>query len=116
MTDLSRQPLSEETAPCGNEECDKCNPLPRFKISTERLQWITHERKIKAVDEIDAMRIYNQGTAWPSSYDDHDGELLEERAPVVERLPPRDHKWDCWHRLRHEIPQPLVDALSTEDE
>jgi hypothetical protein len=88
--------------PCGNEDCDKCNPLPRFKVSTERVQRLFYEREIKAKDEAEALRIYNEGTAWPTQYDDRYGEILEEHAPVITVEEPRDKRYtkmDCFHNL-----------------
>lgn len=84
---------------CSNEECDLCHPAKRFKISTERVQRIWHEREIKAATLEDAMRIYNEGTAWPSSYDDRHGEILEEHDPVVQEVPLSTEGWDCYLRL-----------------
>jgi hypothetical protein len=89
--------------PCGNEDCDKCYPLPRFKITTERVQRLVHTRMIKAADEAEALRIYREGTAWPSSYDDRDGEVLKRYPTMVtivdEPRSPRVIEMLCYHNL-----------------
>lgn len=43
--------MSADREPCGNDDCDRCYPLPRFKVSTERVQQLFHERT-KAVDYV----------------------------------------------------------------
>ena len=94
--------MTDIKPPCGNEDCDACYPLPRFKISTERVQRLFYERTIKAKDEIEALRIYEEGTAWPSSYDDRYGEILEQKAPSVEIVLPRGERDTgivCYHNL-----------------
>jgi hypothetical protein len=103
--------MCEVNEPCANEDCDKCYPLPRFKISTERVQRIRYERKIKAKDEAEAIRIYNEGTQWPSSYDDRYGEILEQHEPVVTVVPPLDEPMrsrileeHCYHNLPRTLP------------
>lgn len=91
-------------APCGNEDCDKCDPRPRFTIVTERVQRLFHTRTIKAATQEEALRIYDEGTAWPSSYDDRPGEILEEHAPIITVAEPRNERVDdflCWHNLPH---------------
>lgn len=106
---MTNNPASVSTRePCGNEDCDKCYPLPRFKISTERVQRLFYERTIKAATPEEALRIYNEGTAWPSSYDDRDGEVLEEKGPIIWVVPPDTNdptraQWlelNCWHNLQ----------------
>jgi hypothetical protein len=104
--------------PCGNEECDKCNPLPRFKIVTERVQRLFYTREIKAKDEADALRIYNEGTEWPSSYDDHYGEIIERHDPVITVEPPREAEhieMDCFHNLprREEFVKTALDSMTS---
>lgn len=107
----THDPASAATRePCGNEDCDKCYPLPRFKISTERVQRLFYERTIKAATAEEALRTYNEGTAWPSSYDDRGGEVLERKEPVVSVVQSdKGDKFDawwleqnCWHNLRTE--------------
>lgn len=99
-------PAPDKKEPCGNEECDLCNPLPRYKVSTERVQRLFHERTIKAATPEDALRIYNEGTAWPSSYDDRSGEILEKHPTVValeepleEPLRSQINESRCYHNL-----------------
>lgn len=99
--------MAEPSEPCGNEECDKCNPLPRYKVSTERVQRLFHERTFKAATPEEALRLYNEGSAWPASYDDRGGEIIEEHAPVVtlvvdDRSPERRARMletFCYHNL-----------------
>lgn len=88
--------------PCGNEDCDACYPIPRWKISTESVRRILHSRTIKARTQEEALAIYAAGTAWPSSYDERDLEVIVEGEPVVEIKPPRASKYDCWHLLGEE--------------
>lgn len=47
--------------PCGNDDCDKCDRRPRWKVSQPRVQRLTHERTIKAVSEEEALRVYDAG-------------------------------------------------------
>lgn len=79
--------MSDE-ANCGSNSCDRqeCDPRPWFRVRIERVQRITYEREIRAVDEADALAIVKAGTAWPSSYDDRYGDVLEKHEPVVERI------------------------------
>ena len=91
----------DRTQPCGNNECDKCHPLPRWKFSVHRIQHLTHEREIKAATQEEAMRIYDKGTAWPSSYDDRHGEIVQQDPLVVVQMPPSQYHLEecCWHDL-----------------
>ena len=92
--------------PCSNEDCDKCHPLPRWTISTETVERRVHERNIKAATLEEAMRIYNEGTAWPSDYDTRTTEILEEKEPVAvpapSNAPDADRLWICYNRLGSE--------------
>lgn len=82
--------------PCGSEECDRCDPRPRWKISRHRVQHITYEREIKAATQEEALRIFEAGTAWPSSYDDRGGTIIQQDDPIVAQLPPsRYHLEEC---------------------
>jgi hypothetical protein len=88
--------------PCGNEDCDRCYPQPRWKVSTETVRRIVHQRTIKAATQEEALAIYNEGTAWPSSYDEDTVEVLEEKPTVATVIEPdefqRRYYWDqCWH-------------------
>jgi hypothetical protein len=87
--------------PCGNEECDRCYPLPRWKISAHRVQHITYEREIKAATQEEARRIFDEGTAWPSSYDDRYGEIVQQDEAGIEQLPPSKYHLEecCFHDL-----------------
>lgn len=81
---------------CTNKDCDKCDPRPRWKVSQHRVQHITYTREIKASSQEEAQRIFEQGTAWPSSYDDHYGDVESEDDVVVEQLPPDEyHLKEC---------------------
>jgi hypothetical protein len=93
---------NDKKEPCGNEDCDLCYPMPRFKIATPRIVRRVHEREIKAATAEEALRIYNEGTAWPSSYDEHDEKLVEQFGSTVTQLDrrPEDQRgWLCWHNL-----------------
>lgn len=84
--------------PCGNEDCDVCYPIPRWTVRTKRLQWVTHQRMVKATSKEEALRIVEEGTAWLSSYDDRPGEIVEQHDPVV--TPAEDKAYDCcYHNL-----------------
>jgi hypothetical protein len=83
--------------PCGNENCDSCYPTPRFKVSIERVQRIFYERTIKAKDAEEALHIVEQGTAWPTSYDDRGDEILEIKEPVVTVEDPPEFPDRCWN-------------------
>jgi hypothetical protein len=87
---------------CGNEDCDRCHPLPRFKIGVERVQRVVYERTIKAATEAEARAIFDRGTAWPESYDERLVETIEEKPPVVTIVPPDDDRMiesTCWNNL-----------------
>jgi len=89
--------------PCGNDDCDRCYPLPRFKIGVERVVRVVYERTIKAATEAEARAIFAQGTAWPQSYDERHVETIEEKPAVVEIVPPdgdRMIETTCYHELR----------------
>jgi len=92
-------PLSMD--PCGNEDCDKCDPRPRWKISQHRVQHLTYTRKIKAGSAEEALQIFEAGTAWPSQYDDDYGAIVQQDVPLTERLPPDEYHLTecCYHDL-----------------
>lgn len=100
--------VTEPTEPCGNEDCDKCYPIPRFVVSTERVARLRHERTIKATSVEEALRIYREGTAWPSSYDDRELAVLEESATVVAIAEPRRYDADefCYHKQQMQTSSP----------
>lgn len=112
--------------PCNNEDCDICHPLPRFKISTTTLEWRTHSRDIKAASLEEALRIYNDGTAWPSDYDTRTVSVVETQPARVEALPATDPEFDmeytCYNTahggaLRPEnLSQAFVDAMLEPDD
>jgi len=77
--------------PCDNKNCDKCHPEPRWKITEHRIQHITYTREIKAPTSDDALRIFEQGTAWPSSYDDDYGAIVQQDQPEISKLPPNPY-------------------------
>jgi hypothetical protein len=55
-----------------------------------------HEREIKAATAEEALRIYNEGTAWPSSYDEHDEKLVEQFGSTVTQLDRRPEDQRGW--------------------
>lgn len=79
-------PDERDGGPCGNADCDKCDPRPRWRITKHRVQHITYEREIKAATEAEALEVFAQGTAWPTSYDDQYGEIVQQDAPMVVRI------------------------------
>ncbi len=95
----------EKKEPCGNEQCDACYPLPRWKVQVVTVRRIAHEREIKAATAEDALREYAGGTAWPSSYDEHTLETLDKQEPTATQSTDEDtlsfHRTETgWHRLR----------------
>ena len=94
--------MTDKTEPCGNDDCDLCDPLPRWKVSTETVRRTVHEREIKAATMEEALAIYAQGTSWPSEYDEQTVETLSEDPPKVTGVLPRREKWRCWHSLGDE--------------
>lgn len=107
--------------PCSNDYCDKCDPRPRWKVSRRRLQWVTHEREIKATTEDEAREIYDQGTQYPHSYDDRGGVILELEPVLIEQLPASSFHLEecCYHDLNLDlvpITQELVDALLSDND
>lgn len=93
--------------PCGNEDCDKCDPRPRWKVSAHRIQHLTYTRKIKAASAAEALRIFEEGTAWPTQYDDAYGEIVQQDAPVAAPLPPDEYHLTecCYHDLLTALPK-----------
>jgi hypothetical protein len=88
--------------PCGNKDCDKCYPIPRFIVSTERVSRRRHARTIKAATPEEARRLYDEGTAWPSSYDDDELAVLERGDTIVTAAESRDDldiESVCYHNL-----------------
>ena len=85
LSTLPRDP--DPRGPCGNEECARCYPHQRwFRVSTDSLERRRHERKIRAASAEAARAEYDEGTAWPSSYDSHTTETLETSETVVEEI------------------------------
>ena len=88
--------LDSKSEPCGNEDCDKCDPRPRWKISQQRIQHLTRTREIKAASVEEALRLFETPTPWPSQYKDNYGEIVQLDAPVTETLPPDEyHLTEC---------------------
>ena len=95
-------PPTAPEEPCGNEdECDRCYPLPRWKIRKHRIQHITYTREIKAATQEEAMRLFEEGTPWPTSYDDDYGEIIQQDEAMAEQLPPSEYHLEdcCYHDL-----------------
>jgi len=101
VTESAESVVAPPVGPCGNEDCDKCDPRPRWKISQHRIQHLTYTRKIKAGSAEEAMQIFEAGTAWPSQYDDDYGAVVQEDGPRIEQLPPDEfHLTECcYHDL-----------------
>lgn len=91
---------SASTAPCGNDDCDKCDPKPRWRIRARRIQHITYEREIKAATAEEALKIFDEGTAWPTSYDDRYGDVVQQDEPVIAQITGEGDDVDA-HRLAH---------------
>lgn len=94
-----------DKGPCGNEDCDACYPLPRWKVTTVTVRRIAHERELKAATAEDALREYAGGTAWPRSYDERTLEVIEREEPVAVQITDEEtlkfhREHTCWHRLR----------------
>jgi hypothetical protein len=83
------------TEPCGNDDCDKCDRKPRWRIAAHRVQHITYEREIKADTAEEALAIFESGTAWPTSYDDRYGEIIQQDEPVISRITDKDNFSDA---------------------
>lgn len=60
--------------------------MPRWRITAHRIQHITYEREIKAATSEEALAIFESGTAWPTSYDDRYGEIVQQDDPVVTQI------------------------------
>lgn len=105
------------TEPCGNDDCDKCNPKPRWRITQHRVQHITYAREIKAATAEEAMKIFDEGTAWPTSYDDRYGEVVQQHEPAIAQITGQEddidarylayHREDCCY---HDLPAKLEAA------
>lgn len=111
--------------PCGNKDCDKCDPRPRWRAYRHRIQHLTYTREIKAASAEEALSIFEAGTAWPSQYDDEYGKIEQLDEPVVEQLPPDEyHLTDCCYHDLTDLPTvgddsgaaTEVDALSVESD
>lgn len=104
------------TKPCGNEHCDKCNPLPRWNVSKHRIQHITHRREIKAATKEEALAIFEAPTAWPSSYDDMYGEIMQEDDAIIEPVTD-EHRLDfyrnrlCYHDLTSKLKEAGIEGF-----
>jgi hypothetical protein len=59
-------------------------PLKYFKVSTETVERRRHERLVVARTPEDALAEYENGTAWPSDYDSHTVETIEEHPTKIE--------------------------------
>jgi hypothetical protein len=112
---------SDPAQPCGNDDCDKCDPRPRWRITEHRVQHVTYEREIKAATPEEAMQIFEAGTAWPSSYDDRYGAIVQQDPAVIARITGEgdDHQSDidkrklAYHREEccyHDLPAKLEAA------
>lgn len=99
VIDMSTTP-SKPPEPCGNPDCDRCDPKPRWRITEHRVQHITYEREIKAATADEAMKIFEAGTAWPSSYDDRYGEIVQQDDPVVAQITGKGNDGDA-HMLAY---------------
>lgn len=84
---------------CENDDCDKCDPRPRWIVSAHRIQHITYEREIKAATREEALQIFEGGTAHPSSYDDRYGEVVQQDETVVMQMTDEDELHA--RRLKH---------------
>jgi hypothetical protein len=127
MRDESPTTSSQPTkSPCGNNDCDKCDPRPRWRIREHRIQHITYEREIKAATAEEAMRIFDEGTAWPSSYDDRGGEIIQQDAAVIEQITGEGNEGDarkltfyredcCYHDLPEKLEAAGLGHLSTSE-
>ena len=107
---------SNSTVPCGSDDCDRCDPKPRWRIKAHRIQHITYEREIKAATAEEAMKIFAEGTAWPSSYDDCYGDVVQQDEPVIAQITGVDdadarklafYREDCCY---HDLPAKLEAA------
>lgn len=114
------EPLAK---PCGNDDCDKCDPRPRWRITEHRVQHITYTREIKAATAEEAMKIFDEGTAWPSSYDDRYGKIVQKDEPVIAQITgeddDRDERHLAYHREEccyHDLPTKLDDRSDETDE
>lgn len=87
--------MSDEPKKCSNDDCDACHPLPRWKVTRITVRRIAHEREIKAATPEEALAIYDEGTAWPSSYDEHTLETLERHEPTAEQITDERHLAFC---------------------
>lgn len=94
--------------PCGNENCDRCYQLPRWKLSEHRVQHLTYVREIKAATAEEARAIFDRGTSWPSQYDDEYGEIVQRDDVVVERLDPEEQEFECFHEVAAPMPSSLM--------
>lgn len=105
--------------PCSNPDCDLCHPLPWFKVSTITVRRIVHEREIKAATPEEALRIYNEGTGWPSSYDERTIETLSESPVTVERddkdLSFMEPDWRCHKKYEDDAATPPTPTRASPD-
>lgn len=69
-----------------------------YRISQRRVQVITYVREVEADSAEAALVLVAEGTAWPSSYDDRGGEILEKDDPVVTLLGPSEEAYNAWEQ------------------
>lgn len=86
---------------CGNDRCDRCYPLPTYRVSESRVERVTYRRDIKAATRDAAVAVFEAGTEWPASYDETSGEVFQRDPVEVVKTPPdpTDSQDNCWHKL-----------------
>jgi hypothetical protein len=98
--------------PCENDDCDKCHPIPRWRVSTTSVERRKHEREFKAATPEEALARYAEGTAWPADYDTSTLEVIEEFEPVVVPVTDERHL-QCFHDLARSLGSVLGDPAPT---
>lgn len=106
--------------PCGNEDCDLCYPLPRWKARRVIILRQTHFGEVKAATVEEARRVAAD-RAWKTSCSQ---EVVECQSPLIEPLDSESLNWHaehdaewCLHAVRERaasrperFPRPVVCA------
>lgn len=109
------------TEPCGNDECDRCDPRPRFVLRQDSVRHVRYEVVVKAASAEEALAMFADGTcqgAEPTSYNEHDLQVISTTPALAltheEAYPDRDHDrqlryWReecCYHDVREATRMP----------
>jgi hypothetical protein len=105
--------------PCGNEDCDLCYPVPRWKATRVIIWRKTHHGEVKAATVEEARSLVTDD-AWKAGTISY--EVVERQSPLIEPLDAESLAWHaesdaewCLHAVRERVaaqperfPRPVV--------